>query len=103
MIMIADIQRAVADEYGLTVAQLREPARLGVQRGNTWDIAHPRQLAMCLATRLTGHSLTGIGRRFGGRDHSTVWAACRAVEKRRARDDAVHDALRRITLGLVRR
>jgi chromosomal replication initiator protein len=58
---------------------------------------------MCLATRLTDHSIGRIGHYFGGRDHSTVIHACRVVEKRCRRDRRLRNRLRRITLELIRR
>jgi chromosomal replication initiator protein len=81
---IIDIQRAVARHYSLPVAYLREPFPRGQGKIfiNTWNIAHPRQVAMYLTRRLTKHSRTNIGRHFGGRDKSTVFHACRAVERK---------------------
>jgi len=43
-------------------------------------VARPRQVAMFLARELTSRSLPDIGRRFGGRDHTTVLHACRRIE-----------------------
>jgi chromosomal replication initiator protein len=72
---VADVQAAVAVHYGLTSAQLR-----GADRKRR--VAWPRQMAMLLARDITKMSLPEIGRRFGGRDHSTVVHACRAVAAR---------------------
>ena len=71
-ISIANIQKAVADYYGL---QLRE--MLGKKR--TRSLARPRQVAMALAKELTEHSLPEIGVAFDGRDHTTVLHACRQI------------------------
>jgi DnaA-like protein len=61
-------------------------------------IVRPRQIAMFLAKDLTPHSLPVIGRKFGGRDHTTVLHAVRKIEALRARDDKLAgdlDAIRR--------
>jgi chromosomal replication initiator protein len=102
MILVADIQRAIAGEYGLTVGQLREPAPRHARRINTWDKSHPRQAAMALALLLTEHSMTRIGQFFGGRDRTTVLHAARVVAERRKSDPKLHDAMRRVTFDLVR-
>jgi chromosomal replication initiator protein len=99
---IAQIQSAVAAHYGIPVARLSEAAPRDRWFVNTWDICHPRQEAMALAVLLTNHSYVRIGHFFGGRDHTTVLHACRAVEKRRQSDPKVHNAMRRITLELIR-
>lgn len=49
-------------------------------------ISHPRQVAMYLSKKLTIRSRVEIGKEFGGRDHTTVIHAIKAVEKRRAAD-----------------
>ena len=73
-ISIANIQKVVADYYGL---QLRE--MLGKKR--TRSLARPRQVAMALARELTEHSLPEIGDAFEGRDHTTVLHACRLIQE----------------------
>lgn len=62
---IARIQAVVSDYYGLTSDHMRGPSK-------TRDHVYPRQMAMLLSRELTKSSLPDIGRRFGGRDHSTV-------------------------------
>jgi chromosomal replication initiator protein len=96
---ISEIQLAVAKSSRVRVDSIRAP--FGARR-NPRRIAWARQLAICLADRLTEHSRSRIGHFFGGRDHSTVWHACQAVEKRRRRDRRLHNRMRRITLELVR-
>lgn len=73
---IAEIKAAVAEEYGVTVLDIESDRRAR-------ECAWPRQTAMWLARRATARSLPDIGRFFGGRDHTTVIFAIRAVEKRR--------------------
>ncbi|GGJ95489.1 chromosomal replication initiator protein DnaA [Luteimonas terricola] len=71
-ISITNIQKTVADYYGLQMKDL-----LGKKR--TRSLARPRQMAMALAKELTEHSLPEIGDAFGGRDHTTVLHACRQI------------------------
>jgi len=52
-------------------------------------IARPRQVAMYLAKQLTPRSLPEIGRRFGGRDHTTVMHAVKKVDELLAEDDGL--------------
>ena len=97
---IAEVQAATAREFGIPVALMREPFAKGpVQE---WTAARPRQAAMALSALLTERQLTVIGRMFGGRDHSTVIHASKAIAKRRRSDPALHAKLRRITLELLR-
>ena len=83
-ISIANIQKAVADYYGL---QLRE--MLGKKR--TRSLARPRQMAMALAKELTEHSLPEIGVAFDGRDHTTVLHACRQIRLLMESDGKLHE------------
>ncbi len=83
-ISIANIQKAVADYYGL---QLKE--MLGKKR--TRSLARPRQVAMALAKELTEHSLPEIGDAFDGRDHTTVLHACRQIRKLMQSDGKLHE------------
>ena len=83
-ISIANIQKAVADYYGL---QLRE--MLGKKR--TRSLARPRQVAMALAKELTEHSLPEIGVAFDGRDHTTVLHACRQIRHLMESDGKLHE------------
>lgn len=100
---IAQIQTAVARECKVDVAAMKEPAPHGTGRSevNTFDKSHPRQAAMALSVLLTEHSLVRIGHFFGGRDHSTVIHACRAVAKRRRNDAKLHETMRRLSLELI--
>ena len=73
-IKIEDIQRATALQFGLTKTDLLSKRR-------TKQIVGPRQIAMYLSKTMTVRSLPDIGRRFGGRDHTTVLHAVRKIEK----------------------
>ena len=56
-------------------------------------VARPRQVAMWLAKTLTSKSLPDIGRRFGGRDHTTVIHACKTIEKLKETDSQMAEDL----------
>jgi chromosomal replication initiator protein len=71
-VMIEDIQRTVARQYNVSRADLLSSRR-------TANVVRPRQIAMYLAKTLTLRSLPEIGRRFGGRDHTTVLHAVRKI------------------------
>jgi chromosomal replication initiator protein len=70
---IPNIQKTVADYYGLQVKDLLSKRR-------TRSLARPRQVAMALAKELTEHSLPEIGDAFAGRDHTTVLHGCRQIK-----------------------
>jgi chromosomal replication initiator protein len=72
-VKIEDIQRVVSRHYNVSKADLLSARR-------TRTIVRPRQIAMYLAKMLTPRSLPEIGRRFGGRDHTTVLHAVRKIE-----------------------
>ena len=78
-VTIDDIQRRVAEHYGLKLGDMLS-ARRAV------EVARPRQVAMYLAKKLTPRSLPEIGRRFGGRDHTTVMHAVKRIDELRAKD-----------------
>ena len=81
---IDDIQRKVADYYNLRLSDL-----LSARRSRT--IARPRQIAMYLSKILTTRSLPEIGRKFGGRDHTTVIHAVKKIEDLRVGDVAIDE------------
>jgi chromosomal replication initiator protein len=72
-IRIEDILKIIGNHYAVTRADLLSPRRAR-------SIVRPRQVGMYLAKKLTPRSLPEIGRRFGGRDHSTVLHAVRKIE-----------------------
>ena len=73
-ITIDEIQRKVAEHYNLRLTDMHSARRAR-------NVARPRQVAMYLAKQLTARSLPEIGRKFGGRDHTTVMHAVRKVEE----------------------
>jgi chromosomal replication initiator protein len=80
-VRIEDIQRVVARQYNVSRADLLSSRR-------TANVVRPRQVAMYLAKVLTLRSLPEIGRRFGGRDHTTVLHAVRKIENLTGNDTA---------------
>jgi len=86
---IDEIQRAVADYFNLRLAEMLSERRAR-------NIARPRQIAMYLSKQLTSRSLPEIGRRFGGRDHTTVMHAVRKIEELRMDDSQIEDDLTRL-------
>ena len=78
-VTIDEIQRRVADYYTIKLADM-------VSARRAREVARPRQVAMYLAKRLTPRSLPEIGRRFGGRDHTTVMHAVKRIDELRATD-----------------
>jgi chromosomal replication initiator protein len=85
-VTIDEIQKAVIDHYGLRLADMGSARRARA-------VARPRQVAMFLCKQLTPRSLPEIGRKFGGRDHTTVMHAVRTIEKLAAEDGQLADDL----------
>ena len=83
-IKIEDIQRVVARQYNVSRSDLLSSRR-------TANVVRPRQVAMYLAKTMTLRSLPEIGRRFGGRDHTTVLHAVRKIEALVGKDTALFD------------
>jgi chromosomal replication initiator protein len=83
-IKIEDIQRVVARQYNVSRSDLLSSRR-------TANVVRPRQVAMYLAKTLTLRSLPEIGRRFGGRDHTTVLHAVRKIEALVTKDTALSE------------
>jgi len=73
-ITIDEIQRKVAEHYNLRMSDMHSARRAR-------NVARPRQIAMYLSKILTARSLPEIGRKFGGRDHTTVMHAIRKIEE----------------------
>ncbi len=93
-VRIEDIQKLVAVHFNISRADLLSSRR-------TAQVVKPRQVAMFLSKVLTLRSLPEIGRRFGGRDHTTVLHAVRKIERTVAQDQALGeevDLLKRLLL-----
>jgi chromosomal replication initiator protein len=78
-ITIETIQRTVAENFGMRVAELK-------QKNNSRQIVVPRQIAMYLAKQLTEASLPEIGRQFGGKHHTTVMHSIGKIDEQRRTD-----------------
>jgi chromosomal replication initiator protein len=78
-VTIDEIQKRVAEHYNIRLADMHSARRARA-------VARPRQVAMYLCKQLTPRSLPEIGRKFGGRDHTTVMHAVRKIEELRTSD-----------------
>ncbi|MEL7114537.1 MAG: chromosomal replication initiator protein DnaA [Pseudomonadota bacterium] len=85
-VTIEEIQRKVSEHYNIRLSDLIGPRRVRT-------IARPRQMAMYLAKHLTARSLPEIGRRFGGRDHTTVMHGVRKIDELRGTDSQIAEDL----------
>jgi chromosomal replication initiator protein len=81
-VSIDEIQKRVAEHFGIRLAEMMSARRARA-------VARPRQVAMYLAKQLTSASLPGIGKKFGGRDHTTVMHAVKKIEELIAIDSAL--------------
>ena len=94
-VTIEEIQKRVAEHFNIKQSEMTSARRARA-------VARPRQVAMYLAKQLTSRSLPEIGRKFGGRDHTTVMHAVRKVEELRSTDSSFSedvDLLRRMLEG----
>lgn len=85
-ITVEEIQRRVSEHYNIRLSEMIGPKRMRT-------IARPRQIAMYLAKQLTSRSLPDIGRRFGGRDHTTVMHGVRRIEELKTVDNQIAEDL----------
>jgi len=83
-VTVEEIQRQVANHFQIRLADMHSARR-------SRAVARPRQVAMYLAKQLTQQSLPDIGRRFGGRDHTTVLHAVKKVDELRSIDKQFND------------
>jgi chromosomal replication initiator protein len=79
-VTIEEIQKRVAEHYNVRIADMHSARRARA-------VARPRQVAMYLSKQLTARSLPEIGRKFGGRDHTTVMHAVRKIEELKSTDN----------------
>ena len=80
-VTIEEIQKRVAEHFNIRIADMHSARRAR-------SVARPRQVAMYLAKQLTSRSLPEIGRKFGGRDHTTVMHAVKKVDELRDIDSS---------------
>jgi chromosomal replication initiator protein len=88
-ISIEAIQRAVAEQFGMRVADLK-------QKNNSRSVVVPRQIAMYLAKQLTDASLPEIGRQFGNKHHTTVMHSIAKIDEQRRADKDLHRMLNKL-------
>jgi len=89
LITIDNIQKLVARHYKINITQLKA-------RNNSPKIAFPRQVAMYLSKEFTKTSLPEIGKKFGGKHHTTVIHSIRKIEKLRGDDPEFNRELNKI-------
>lgn len=85
-VTIEDIQKKVAEHFNIRVSDMHSARR-------SRAVARPRQVAMYLSKQLTSASLPEIGRKFGGRDHTTVMHAVKKIEALKSGDSAFAEDL----------
>jgi chromosomal replication initiator protein len=88
-ITIEAIQRAVAEQFGMRVPELK-------QKNNSRQIVVPRQIAMYLAKQMTEASLPEIGRQFGGKHHTTVMHSIAKIDEQRRTDKDLNRTINKL-------
>jgi len=89
-ITIEAIQRAVAEQFGMRVSDLK-------QKNNSRQVVVPRQIAMYLAKQMTEASLPEIGRQFGNKHHTTVMHSIAKIDEQRRADKDLHRTLNKLS------
>ncbi|WP_235855982.1 chromosomal replication initiator protein DnaA [Mesobaculum littorinae] len=90
---IDEIQRKVCDHYNIRISDLVGPKRTRI-------FARPRQIAMYLCKQMTQRSLPEIGRKFGGRDHTTILHGVKKIEELRGKDSQIAEDLEMLRRAL---
>jgi chromosomal replication initiator protein len=85
-VSVEEIQRKVSEHYNIRLSDMVGPKRLR-------SYARPRQVAMYLCKKMTSRSLPEIGRRFGGRDHTTVMHGVKRIEELKQNDGQIAEDL----------
>jgi len=94
VVSIDSIQKTVADRFSLKVSELKS-------KNNSKRITEPRQIAMFLCKQMTENSLSQIGKRFGGKHHTTVMHAIRKVDEQSRKDFKTRTLLERLKVDLM--
>jgi chromosomal replication initiator protein len=79
IVTVEKIQKSISHEFKIKISQLKS-------KNNSPKIAFPRQIAMYLSKQLTNTSLPEIGKKFGGKHHTTVLHSIRKIDKLRTKD-----------------
>ena len=90
---IDQIQKKVAEHFNVKISDMHSARR-------SRAVARPRQIAMFLAKNLTSRSLPEIGRKFGGRDHTTVIHAIKKVQELTKNDSSLSEDIEILTRSL---
>jgi len=93
-VRVAQIQKVVAGEFGVGIEAMRSKSRAA-------KVVYPRQVAIYLARELTGLPLVEIGKRFGGRDHTTVLHAYGKIASAARQDSSLQERLERMKRMLL--
>jgi len=88
-VRIATIQKVVATEFGVSVEAIKSKSR-------AQKVAYPRQVAVYLTRELTGIPLVEIGKRFGGRDHTTILHAYGKIARLARQDSSLQERLEKM-------
>lgn len=88
-VTVEAVQKAVCDYFGVKMQDLKAKKR-------TKEIANARQIAMYIAKQHTQHSLSEIGKCFGGKDHATVIYACKQIEEKRRKDENLNKSIENV-------
>ena len=92
-ITVEEIQKSVANHYNIKNSEMHSDRK-------SRNIARPRQIAMYLAKDMTSYSLPEIGRKFGGRDHTTVMHAIKTINNLSKEDSSIQEDIDIITRNL---
>lgn len=92
-ITVEDIQKRVAEYYNVKVSDMHSSRR-------SVSVARPRQIAMYISKQLTSKSLPEIGRKFGGKDHTTVMHAVKRVTELMQKDSELQGDVERLQRGM---
>lgn len=87
VISVEDIQKKVAEHFNIKMVDMSSARK-------SRAIARPRQIAMYLSKNLTTKSFVEIGRKFGGKDHTTVMHAIKTIESLRSKDNEISEDIR---------
>ena len=93
-VTVEEIQRKVSDHYNIRLSDMVGPKRVR-------NFARPRQIAMYLSKQMTSRSLPDIGRRFGGRDHTTVMHGVKKIEELMITDSQIADDIELLRRSLT--
>ncbi|MCT4575680.1 MAG: chromosomal replication initiator protein DnaA [Alphaproteobacteria bacterium] len=92
-VTVEEIQKAVSNHYNIKNSEMQSDRR-------SRNVARPRQVAMYLSKQMTSYSLPEIGRKFGGRDHTTVMHAIKTINNLKVENASIKEDIEIITRNL---